>query len=442
MRKTLRDLNSFLASLHPVRLVLLGYSSYIVIGWILLSLPFAQKRTVAALDNLFVATSAISTTGLTPVSVADSYTLFGQIVILLLIQLGGLGYMTFSSFVILAGQKRISGARTQVANVIFSLPESFRMDKFIRSVMSFTFLSEAVGALVLYGIFRRAGQTDAGWSAVFHSISAFCTAGFSLYNNSLESFAGDFWLNCAVGILSFLGAMGFIVFVDVWRRLRNKIPDVTLTTRIILHCTLWVSLTGGFIFFVSEPSVQALPITKRLIASFFQSMTAMTTVGFNTIPVSAVSRASLLLLTILMIIGASPSGTGGGLKSTTFSALLGIMRSTLRGERHVSFWGRRVPERRVRLAMATFCFYMVFLLIGVYLLTFTEDADFEAVVFEAASALGTVGLSTGLTSSLSDLGRVVVTFLMFVGRLGPLTFGLSLFLGRGAMKPQDEDLAV
>lgn len=171
-------------------------------------------------------------------------------------------------------------------------------------------------------------------------------------------------------------------------------------------------------------------------------MTAMTTVGFNMVPISAVSRASWLLLTTLMIIGVSPSGTGGGLKSTTFSALLGIMRSALRGERHVSFWGRRVPERRVRLAMATFCFYMTFLLVGVYLLTLTEDTDFEAVVFEAASALGTVGLSTGVTSSLSDLGRVLVTLLMFVGRLGPLTFGLSLFLGRGAAEPQDEDLAI
>jgi trk/ktr system potassium uptake protein len=184
-------------------------------------------------------------------------------------------------------------------------------------------------------------------------------------------------------------------------------------------------------------------VDKRLVASFFQAMTSMTTVGFNTISISKISHASLLLLTTLMIIGASPSGTGGGLKSTTFTALIGIMRSSLQGKRHVYFWGRRVPDARVRLAMATFCFYMAFLLLGVYLLTLTEQMDFEAILFESASALGTVGLSVGITAQLSILGKVVVTFLMFVGRLGPLTFGMSLFLRQtGLLEERDEDVAI
>jgi trk system potassium uptake protein TrkH len=442
MRRILAELNGFVLGIHPVRLVLLGYCSYILLGWILLSLPFAQQHPLHALDNLFTATSAISTTGLVTLSVSDDYTLFGQVVILLLIQLGGIGYMTFSSFVILSRQKHLSYARTEVASVVFSLPDSFRVDKFIRSVILFTFLTETAGAAILYHVFRLAGREEALWSAVFHSISAFCTAGFSLYNDSLAPFAGNFWLNLIIAILSYCGAMGFIVFVDVWRRLRNKIPHVTLTTKIILHCTFWVSLVGGVLFFVSEPSVQSLPVEKRLMASFFQAMTAMTTVGFNTVGISGISRASLLLLTTLMVIGASPSGTGGGLKSTTFSALLGIMKSALKGRQHVYFWGRRVPERRVRLAVATFCFYMMFLLVGVYLLVLTETGDFESIVFEAASALGTVGLSTGITSTLTDLGKLLITFLMFVGRLGPLTFGLSLFLGRGGAEPRDEDVAI
>lgn len=443
MRKTVDGIFRFLIALHPVRLVLLGYVSYICIGWIALSLPFAQREPVSALDNLFTSTSAVSTTGLATVSVSDRYALFGQIVLLLLIQLGGLGYMTFSSFVILSRKRPLSDARTEIAGVVFSLPDSFRVDKFIRSVMLFTFLTEAVGAGVLYRILKQAGHSDALWSAIFHSISAFCTAGFSLYNNSLEDLAGNFWLNLTIGVLSYLGAMGFIVFVDVWRRIRNKIPHVTLTTKIILHCTFWVSLVGGTIFFISEPSIQSLPVEKRLIVSFFQAMTSMTTVGFNTVSIADISRASLLLLTTLMVIGASPSGTGGGLKSTTFSALLGLMKSTLRGQRDVYFWGKRVPECRVNLAVATFCFYMAFLLLGTYLLTLTEDMDFERVVFETASALGTVGLSTGITPTLSQLGKVVVTFLMFVGRLGPLTFGISLFLGRQSTgEPMDEDVAI
>ncbi len=443
MRKTIKGMRNFLVTLHPVRFVVLGYSSYILLGCLVLCLPFAQCGTgTRVIDNLFVATSAVSTTGLVTVSVSDSYTFFGQVVILLLIQIGGLGYMTFSSFVILSRQRNLPDGRADVANIVFSLPESFRIDKFIVSVIKFTVLTEAVGAAILWQIFKQAGQTNALRSAIFHSVSAFCTAGFSLYNNSLESFAGKFWLNLTISALSYLGAMGFIVMVDVWRRIRNKIPRVTLTTKIILYATFWVSFVGAVIFFLSEPSIQSLTVEKRLIASVFQAMTAMTTVGFNTVGIAQISRASLLLLTVLMIIGASPSGTGGGLKSTTFTALLGIMKSTLRGERHVYFWSRRVPERRVRWAMASFCFYVTFLLIGTYILTLTEKGDFEAILFEAASALGTVGLSTGITPLLTDMGRIIVTFLMFVGRLGPLTFGMSLFLGQKALSEQNNDVAI
>jgi len=443
MRKTVKGVSDFLVAMHPLRLLILGYTSYILVGWVLLCLPFAKHGPgAAALDNLFISTSAMSTTGLATVSVADSYSLFGQIVILLLIQFGGIGYMTFSSFVILSRKRQLSDTRTEIANAVFSLPQSFRMDKFLRSVILFTVVIETIGSVCLYFIFKQAEQPNALWSAIFHSISSFCTAGFSLYNNSFESFAGNFWLNLTIAVLSYAGAVGFIVCVDVWRRITNKIRHVTLTTKIILHCTFWVSLVGTAILFVSEPSIKQLEVDKRLIAAFFQAMTSMTTVGFNTISISKISRASLLLLTTLMIIGASPSGTGGGLKSTTFTALLGIMRSTLRGKRHIYFWGRRVPGERVRLAVATFCFYMAFLLLGVYLLTLTEKMDFEAVLFESASALGTVGLSTGVTPLLSILGKIIVTFLMFVGRLGPLTFGMSLFMGRQAAPGEDGDVAI
>ena len=444
MRKTIKGVGSFLIGLHPLRLVILGYISYIVLGWILLSIPFAQHGPGAtALDNLFISTSAMSTTGLATVSVTDSYTLFGQIVILLLIQLGGIGYMTFSSFVILSHKKALSDKRTEIANVVFSLPDSFRVDKFLRSVILFTAAIETAGAASLYFIFKQAEQPHALWSAIFHSISSFCTAGFSLYNNSFESFKDNFWLNATVGVLSYTGAVGFIVCVDVWRRVTNKIPSITLTSKIILHCTFWVSLIGTAILFVSEPSIQHLPVDERLVASFFQAMTSLTTVGFNTISISDISRASLLLLTTLMIIGASPSGTGGGLKSTTFTALIGIMRSSLQGQKHIYFRGKRIPAERVRLAVATFCFYMAFLLLGVYLLTLTEQMDFEAILFESASALGTVGLSVGITAKLSCLGKLVVTFLMFVGRLGPLTFGMSLFLRQTPpAEEQDEDVAI
>jgi trk system potassium uptake protein TrkH len=430
LKSNIEGMITFLCSVHPVRHVVMGYLMYVAVGWMLLSLPFCHRSGTAAsgLDHLFISTSAISTTGLVTVSVSGTYNFFGQLIVMVLIQLGGIGYMTFSSFVILSQNKTLSKTRQDILSTVFSLPESFKVYKFIKSVIVFTAAVEAAGAILLYLIFRNAGAENAVWKAVFHSVSAFCTAGFGLYDNSFENFSGSFWINVIIAVLSYLGAMGFIVFVDIWRKIRGKIKHVTLTTKIILSATFYLSVIGTVLFFITEPSIQNLPADKRLLASFFQTMTAMTTVGFNTIPIGAVSRASLLLIITLMVIGAAPAGTGGGLKCTTFTALWGLMMSVLKGHKDVSFWGRVIPELRVRLACANFCFYVSALLIGTYLLSLTDRVvDFEGLLFEAASALGTVGLSTGITSSLTAMSKLILIGLMYAGRIGPLTFGLALF---------------
>jgi trk system potassium uptake protein TrkH len=431
--------------LHPAQVAGLGYLAYTLLGWLLLCLPFAQKlpEGIPAIDNLFIATSAVSTTGLVTVSVVDSYNAFGQVVVLMLIQLGGLGYMTFGSFVILSTKGGLSAERSRVGRTVFSLPESFRIDKFIRSVVVFTVVIEAAGALALYAVFRRADAATPLWSAVFHSVSAFCTAGFSLYDTSFEAFAGDFWLNLVISALSYCGAIGFIVWVDYWRKLTGKVQQVTLTSRIILWMSLWLTVVSTFMIFVGEPSLDAKPVEDKLLESFFQAMTAMTTVGFNTIPTASLSSATLLVIIALMIIGASPSGTGGGVKSTTVSALIGVMRSTLRGDAEVRFRKKVVPRARVWTATANMGFYMLMLLVGTYLLELTQRAGFVENIFEAASALGTVGLSMGITASLSGLGKLVVILLMFCGRLGPLTFGMALFFkSHKGSEASDNDLAV
>lgn len=432
-----------IAELHPAKIVMLGYLSYILIGWFLLCLPFTQSQRVSALDNLFISTSAVSTTGLTTVSVSDHYNLFGQGVILLLIQLGGLGYMTLGSFVILSQKTELSSVRADVGQVVFSLPASFRIDKFIRSVILFTLLIEAVGAVILFFIFSRHEVPRPVWSAVFHSISAFCTAGFSLYNTSFEHFKGDFWLNSTIASLSYLGAIGFIVCVDVWRMFKGKIKSITLTSKIILWTTFCLSLSGTMLLFLAEPSIRGLSPDKRLLAAFFQAMTSITTVGFNTINIGGISKASLLIVIVLMVIGASPSGTGGGLKSTTFTAILGVMKSAIVGRKDVRFWGNIIPIERILTAVASFGFYLAILVLGVFLLELTENFSFESNLFEAASALGTVGLSTGVTGDISALGRVIVILLMFCGRLGPLTFSMALFLrSPEKVSNSDGDLAV
>jgi trk system potassium uptake protein TrkH len=425
--KSKNGLVCFLTSMSPVRLVALGYLSYILLGWIILCLPFSHRGShVNSLDNLFIAVSALSTTGLATVDISEHYTFFGQIVILLLIELGGIGYMTFGSFVVLSRGRRLSGLREEISKNVFSLPKEFRIDKFIRSVVIFTMIVELIGACALYAIFRSAEVKNSLWNSVFHSISAFCTAGFSLFSNSMESFSSNFWLNAVISVLSLIGAVGFIVLVDIWRRMTGKIQHITFTSNVILRMSFLLLIIGTILFLFTEPLVRTVQPDSRIMISVFQAMTAMTTVGFNSIPIGSLATSSLLILLFLMIIGASPSGTGGGIKCTSFSALVGIIRSTLRGDTRVRFLGRAIPQRRVQAAMANIGFYLFVLIVGIYALTVTENFDFRDIFFEAASALGTVGLSTGITSTLSVLGKIIICFLMFVGRLGPLTFAIAL----------------
>lgn len=434
----------FMNSLHPVRLVAFGYLSYIIVGWILLAMPFCHTQApVSGLDALFTSTSAVSTTGLVTVSTGNNFNFTGQIVILILIQLGGIGYMTLGSFVVLSRSAVLSERRQQISKAVFCLPEDFRIDKFIRSVITFTLITETAGAVALFFAFSHAGVASPAWSAVFHCVSAFCTAGFGLYDDSFERLRGNVSVNIILGILSYLGAIGFIVFVDGWRRLIGKTVRLTLTSRIILSTTFWLSLAAIVLFFVAEPSIQSLPPYERLTAAFFQVMAAITTVGFNSIPIGAISQASLFLLILLMVIGASPSGTGGGLKTTTFTALYGVIRSSILGREKVTFWNREIPGERIRVAIASLGLYGGALILGCYLLALTESLPFEGLLFEAASALGTVGLSTGITSQLTPIGKLILIGLMFIGRLGPLSFGIALFFPPGkADEAGKEDLAV
>ena len=435
---------AFISRLHPVRLVALGYLSYCLIGWGILSLPVCHEtEAVSSLDALFSSTSAVSTTGLVTISVGNDLNFFGQFVLLVLMQLGGIGYMTFGSFVVLSRSESLPARRQQVGKIVFNLPVEFRLDKFIRSVIYFTLVVEAIGAITLYFAFVDAGLPQPIWSAIFHSVSAFCTAGLSLYDDSFEQCRGNVAVNATLGCLSYLGAIGFIVFVDGVRCLFSRARRLTLTSRVILVTTGWLSLGGVLLFFIQEPTIQHEPPAARLLTSCFQVMTSITTVGFNTVPIGELSQASLFLIILLMLIGASPSGTGGGLKTTTFTALFGIVRAAAMGRKNVTFWNRDIPNARLRHAMANLGVYAMALITGCYLLALTESTTFEALLFEAASALGTVGLSTGITTELTPLGQLILIWLMFVGRLGPLVFGIAIFLPPHREGPErQEDLVV
>ncbi len=442
MLSLLRSLARGISRMNPARLLVLGYLSYIAVGWILLALPFSRTGGFSLMRTMFTTVSAVSTTGLVTENIGESYNFFGQLVILALIQFSGIGFMTFGSCVALARGTRLSEARQEVGRAIFAIPEGFRIDKFLKSVVVFTVIIEGLGALLLFFAFRSNGMAEPLWAAIFHSVSAFCTAGFSLYGTNLEIFHNNVPVNLVIGVLSYLGAIGFIVFVDVWRCLTGKIERITLTSRIILWATFWIGLVGILLFFVTEPSIAGLPADQRLLAAFFQAVSAMTTAGYNTIPMGALSNATIFLLLLMMVVGGSPAGTGGGLKTTTFTALFGIARSAILNRAKVTFWNKEIPEARLRLATASICFYLATLTIGVYLLTLTDRLGFEKLAFEAVSALSTVGLSTGITALLSPLGQLVIMGMMFAGRVGPLAFGVALLTPPRRPDRRPEDLAI
>lgn len=414
------------STLHPHQQLALGFASYVLIGTLFLSLPSAQQQPVGLLDNLYTATSAVSTTGLTTVSCADAYTFVGELVVLVLFQLGGIGYMTLSSLIVLARGKEISDTRFQILKTGFTLPSYFVLKHFLVQVVVFTFAVEFFGALLLWWRFALLGVESPLWFAIFHSASAFATAGFSLSNSSLEPFRQDWFINLTIALLCYLGAIGFIVVQDVWYSLRLRERMLTFTSKVILSMTALILLLGTTTLLIIEPSLSALPLPERVMTAAFQVMTASSTAGFNTIPIGSLAQASLLVIIIAMLIGASPAGTGGGLKTTTVSALLAVMFSTARGQPVIQWLAHQVPPHRVIAAVASATHYLCLLALGTMALSLTQHAPFLPLVFEATSAIGTVGLSMGLTTDLTPASKVVVIILMFAGRVGPITLGLAL----------------
>ncbi|MCB0629962.1 MAG: hypothetical protein KDD15_09525, partial [Lewinella sp.] len=297
----IRRYRKFQLSLTPQQNLLYGFFTYTVIGWLLLSMPFVHKQSVPVLDNLFTAASAISTTGLVTVSISDSYNWLGQFIVMVLVQIGGIGYMTFTSFILLSKKSGLTHWHQRVLNAEFSMPTGFQIKDFLRSVIIFTIVIETLGVLCFYIAFTQAGveHNFAIWSSIFHSISSFCTAGFGLYNDSFEQFADNTFINAIISVLSICGSMGFIVVTDLWNRISGKTRLLTFTTKIIFFVTCLLLVLGTGVIYFAEPSVSHLSGHKLMVA-FFQSMTALTTVGFNTVPIGDFSLGAMLVVIFLM----------------------------------------------------------------------------------------------------------------------------------------------
>ncbi|MEZ4704876.1 MAG: potassium transporter TrkG [Bdellovibrionota bacterium] len=430
-------------TLHPARALALGYLMYILLGSLFLALPWSDRVSVSWLDHLFTAASAVSTTGLVTVDPGTTYTWFGQWIVLILFQLGGLGYMTTSSFVVLAAKNSWSDERRSILASAFSLPRGIGLTHLVRNIVVFSLISEMLGTLFLYPVFRAEGVEHPLWSAFFHSVSAFCTAGFSLFPSSLEPFRDQMLINMVLTVLSYAGGIGFIVFTDLWSKIKNHDRRITFTSKVIVFVTLITSLGGVIGIFFLEPSIQGLPMKEKFLVALFQAMSASTTVGFNSVPMTSLSLPVIMILYFLMFFGASPAGTGGGLKSTTLTALLGEAWSHLRGYETVCMFGRRIPDSRVRAASMSATTYGMILGMGIFLTAVAMPrADFEWLVFECISAIGTVGMSMGLTGELNAPAKVIMIGLMYIGRLGVITFGLLFVTPTFNETAKNTDLAV
>lgn len=412
-------------NLHPAKMLVLGYLFYSIIGCLILSLPICHSTPIAFLDGYFTAISAVSTTGLATIDIGSQYNLFGQMVILLLVQLGGIGYMTFSSFILLCTSQKLSAYRKKIGASTFPLPKDFSIQEFIFSVIIFSALCECLGTVLLSIVFWRHGVENWFWSAFFHSISAFCTAGLSLFPDGFVLFQENIACNAIIGSLAVLGSLGFIVALDFYKKWTKQKTQLSFTTRVILATTVLFLVGGTLLFFGLENlSTDLSPFQEWMIGSF-QVISATTTTGFNSIDIGTLSPTILILLAFLSTFGSSPSGTGGGLKNTTFATVVPFVKNTLKAQ-PTTLWHHVISINRIKIATVAFIYYVFSASIALFILSISEKHPTLDIFFEAANALNNSGLSTGITPHLTNFGKIFIALLMLMGRVGVLTFGVAI----------------
>ncbi len=439
----------FLTANPPVSLML-SFIAVITVGAILLMLPASSNNGTVTpfVDALFTSTSATCVTGLTVVDTPTHFSIFGQIVILLLIQIGGLGIMTISTaFALLMGQ-RLTLKLENVMHSVVGETQTVNLFELLKNIIFVTLSIEAIGAAVLFLSFSRTLEPlRAFYFAVFHSVSAFCNAGFALYTDNMMAFVDNVNVNLGITFLIILGGIGFTVIIDLVHYLtgKEKGKHLSLHSKMVLMTTAGLILGGFVAYFIAEyyASMKGFTVSRRLLASWFQSVTTRTA-GFNTIDNSQLSSASVLISLILMFVGASPGSTGGGIKTTTFAVLLMSVTSMLTGKRDLTIFNRKISQANTREATSLITLAGGILLFILFFLLLTQPFAMHKIVFEAVSAFGTVGLSMGITGQLTVLGKLLITLLMYIGRIGPLTliYALSLYKRQGNVEFAEEKIAI
>ncbi len=412
---------------NPPVTLMLSFALVILIGTVLLMFPVSSRlnRVTPPVDALFTATSATCVTGLVVLDTGTHFSLFGQIVILLLIQIGGLGIMTISTvFALLLGQ-RINLKLENVMHQVVGGSYAINLYQLLKNIILVTVVIELLGALGLYFKFSQDfAPLKAAWMSVFHSVSAFCNAGFSPLSGNLAGYVDSLTVNVWITGLIILGGLGFTVIIDLLHYffVKGKARKLNLHSKVVLLTTATLVLFGFIVFYLAEyqGSMAGFGVYRRVLSSWFQSVTTRTA-GFNTIDMARLSKASVLTSILLMFIGASPGSTGGGVKTTTFAMLVISVVSLLKGRRFQSIFKRRIPDSNFREATGLTSISLAIVFAALLLLLLAESHSFDQLAFEAMSAFGTVGLSMGITPTLSVAGKLLITLLMYIGRIGPLT---------------------
>ena len=423
--------------LSPERIFILSFAGVILAGTIFFYLPFSSTKGLSFVDALFTAASAVCVTGLAVIDIGQDLTFAGQVMTIILFQVGGLGIITFSAFLFgIMGRGISFKGREIVQSTFLHTP---RRDFFVilKSVLIATFIIESIGILLLFIRFSQDFPFGtAFYHAVYNAISAFNNCGYSLFSDNLVRYQGDIIVNLTVMGLIVTGGIGFVVIHEVFYRLKGSERKLSLHTKLVL-VTTGILIIGGailFFFFERNHAIKDMPLLTQILASLFQSITPRTA-GFNTVDIGQLTNATVLMMIVLMFIGASPGSTGGGIKTTSATLLTLLIWSKWKGSEEVNIWNRTIPKdlitRTISIIFAAA--FAVFLITSVLLLAEAENLQplqsrhfFVEYLFEATSAFGTVGLSMGVTPKLNDLQKLAVILIMFAGRVGPLTLAFSL----------------
>lgn len=425
---------------NPSQILLLGFTAIIGAGTILLKLPISTRHGISLVDALFTATSAVCVTGLIVKDTPVDFTLFGQILILLLIQIGGLGYMTSTTLIFLMMGKRIGIKDRFLIKESMNLMGMEGVVRFIKHVLAVTLLIELLGSLMLFLCFlSHLPWQKAVYYSIFHSISAFNNAGFSLFSDNLMGFRTNIGVNLTISLLIIIGGIGFLVLWELknrWNRHRKERELISVHTKTVLSATSLLIVTGTILILLFErhnpDSIAGLSLPHQLLVAFFTSVTARTA-GFNTVDYASLTPETLFLTILFMFIGASPGGTGGGIKTTTMAVVLAGMFATIKGEEQTVLFKRTIPLDIISKSLLIVVLGAIFVIIASMFILHFENGRYLSILFEVTSAIGTVGLSVGdggvrsLSATFSPLGKIMISFIMLAGRVGPLTLACAFF---------------